>query len=288
MTDTIVDLRYLAESQPSLCIPRVFNNISEARIRQVFDDLAIGKIKSIDIVERRSDKGESFKRVYVHFDRWNWSEDAQAARKKLITGKEIKIVYDNPWFWKVSASKWTPSANAQERGSQPKSKARIEFEDEPRNGEFCRDLKLKKGFEERQKCDVSKEYRRRDDRNRSFGPKVVPILQRKIVKPTEQPIKIAPTLQLTEKVQENVVPCVLDRSEIPKASNSTPEEYYHDADANTESEMNIDYSGAVIPRKRKFPVKKAKSVAPELVVEDSSSRLSAEDQKICDELYGDL
>ena len=109
MTETTIDLRYLAETQPSVCIPRVFNNITETRVRQVFDELGLGKISRIDVKERTSEKGESFKRVYVHFEKWFWNDDAQAVRRKLISGKEIKIVYDNPWFWKVSASKWSPS-----------------------------------------------------------------------------------------------------------------------------------------------------------------------------------
>jgi hypothetical protein len=122
MTEAVIDLRYLAESQPSLCIPRVFNNITEARIRQVFDDLGLGKISRIDIKERKSEKGDSFKRVYVHFDKWFWNEDAQAARRKLVSGKEIKIVYDNPWFWKVSASKWEPTTSVQDK-SYPQLKS---------------------------------------------------------------------------------------------------------------------------------------------------------------------
>jgi len=132
MTD-VIDLRYLVESQPSLCIPRVFNNINETRIRQVFDELDLGKINHIDIVERKSEKGDSFKRVYVHFDKWFWNEDAQAARRKLISGKEIKIVYDNPWFWKVSANKWAPSnTNDREKREEGNNrpKPHIEFDDE--------------------------------------------------------------------------------------------------------------------------------------------------------------
>ena len=128
MTD-VIDLRYLVESQPSLCIPRVFNNINETRIRQVFDELDLGKINHIDIVERKSEKGDSFKRVYVHFDKWFWNEDAQAARRKLISGKEIKIVYDNPWFWKVSANKWAPT-NEREKREEVRPKPHIEFDDD--------------------------------------------------------------------------------------------------------------------------------------------------------------
>ena len=111
-----IDLRFLAESQPSLCIPRVFNNITETKIRQVFDELGLGKISKIDIKERKNEKGEPVKKLYIHFEKWFWNESAQSARRKLISGKEIKIVYDNPWFWKVSASKWAPSHNNYEIG----------------------------------------------------------------------------------------------------------------------------------------------------------------------------
>lgn len=113
----MIDLRFLAESQPSLCIPRVFNNITDSKIRQVFDELGLGRISRIDIKERKNEKGDPVKRVYIHFEKWFWNENAQSARKKLISGKEIKIVYDNPWFWKVSASKWAPSTNNYEIGS---------------------------------------------------------------------------------------------------------------------------------------------------------------------------
>ena len=109
---TTFNLNLLAETQPSICIPRVFNNIAEKKIRQVFDELSLGKISRIDIVkERKNEKGEVFNRVYIHFEKWFWNEDAQTARRKLILGKEIKIIYDNPWFWKVSASKWDPSTS---------------------------------------------------------------------------------------------------------------------------------------------------------------------------------
>lgn len=139
-----IDLRFLAESQPSLCIPRVFNNITETKIRQVFDELGLGKISRIDIKERKNEKGDSVKRVYVHFEKWFWNESAQSARRKLISGKEIKIVYDNPWFWKVSASKWTPSHNNYELGqvqapqTERPQTVRImnDFEEQRRGGHY--------------------------------------------------------------------------------------------------------------------------------------------------------
>jgi hypothetical protein len=103
------ELSNLSDSQPSLCIPRVFNNIGEAIVRKVFSDLNLGQIQRVDILDRKNEKGEKFKRVYIHFEKWYWNPEAQTTRSKLVSGKEIKIVYDNPWFWKVSANKWENS-----------------------------------------------------------------------------------------------------------------------------------------------------------------------------------
>lgn len=106
--DCPVDLRYLAENQPSLCIPRIFSNIKQDFIRNTFEKLGLGKIQRVDLIERRTERGEVYNRAFIHFEKWFWNPDAQEARKRLITGKDIKIVYDNPWFWKVSANKWSP------------------------------------------------------------------------------------------------------------------------------------------------------------------------------------
>ena len=139
------NLNLLAETQPSICIPRVFNNIAEKKIRQVFDELNLGKISRIDIKERKNEKGEVFNRVYIHFEKWFWNEDAQTARRKLILGKEIKIIYDKPWFWKVSASKWEPPKRCDNLMSQKQVKSSssvyIKYDEEDTD-EFGRSLHL--------------------------------------------------------------------------------------------------------------------------------------------------
>jgi hypothetical protein len=81
------------------------NNNDLYHIRKVFEELKFGKIHRIDIIERKNDKGEAFKRAFIHFEKWYNNDDVQTIRKKLISGKEIKIVYNNPWFWKISANK---------------------------------------------------------------------------------------------------------------------------------------------------------------------------------------
>ena len=99
-----IDFRTLPMNVPSLCIPRVFSNIDEKRIRRVLDELKLGDIERVDIVNSKpTEKGDKFNRIFIHFTRWNTNENANTARERLINGKEIKIIYDEPWFWKVSA-----------------------------------------------------------------------------------------------------------------------------------------------------------------------------------------
>ncbi len=98
-----IDFRMLPNNVPSLCIPRVFTNWTESRIRGIFDELNMGDIQRIDVISKSTEKGEKFNRVFIHFKRWFSNPNADMARERLLNGKEIKIMYDEPWFWKVSA-----------------------------------------------------------------------------------------------------------------------------------------------------------------------------------------
>ena len=95
----------------TLCIPRVFPNIRETRIRGVIAALQMCDIEKIDMVSRVGEKGEKYNRVFIHIKNWYNNENAQAAQDRLSVGKDIKIVYDDPWFWKVSAYRKTLPLN---------------------------------------------------------------------------------------------------------------------------------------------------------------------------------
>uniref|UniRef100_A0A6C0B0J4 RRM domain-containing protein n=1 Tax=viral metagenome TaxID=1070528 RepID=A0A6C0B0J4_9ZZZZ len=92
-------------AMPSLCIPRVFKNITRERIAFVFNSLGLGEIDHIDLVQKTTESGQEFQRVFVHFKQWYITDEALRARKAIMAGKEIKIVYDDPWFWKVSMNR---------------------------------------------------------------------------------------------------------------------------------------------------------------------------------------
>jgi hypothetical protein len=114
-------------AHPSLFIPHVFPNISESRIYRIIDELALGSISKIDMVEKENEKGP-YNRVYIHFKHWYSNRDAETARNRLLDGKEFKIVYDEPWFWKVSAYK--PKPRITERSPSQKSRPRLILEEE--------------------------------------------------------------------------------------------------------------------------------------------------------------
>lgn len=103
-----IDMNLLPPNVPSLCIPRVFQNITKERVVFVFRSLGLGEIDHIDMIPRTSENGDKFQRVFIHFKRWSSSDEAVRARERVLGGKEIKVIYDDPWFWKISANRSTP------------------------------------------------------------------------------------------------------------------------------------------------------------------------------------
>ena len=95
-------------THPSICIPRTFPTIrgeqTKRAVFKTFRDLRIGFIDRIDTVHKTDKNGDRFCTVYVHL-KWNMDNKlARDTRQKLVDGQEIKVVYDEPWFWKCTAS----------------------------------------------------------------------------------------------------------------------------------------------------------------------------------------
>jgi len=116
---------FAANSDPalgiSLCIPRVFNNIGWRRIKQIFIDLRWGFVERVDVIPMGS-----YKRAFVHFAPGRWNEgdrDAAAALNALRAGDEVKIVYDEPWYWKIGISR----AEKPEEAPKPKPRPTVQI-----------------------------------------------------------------------------------------------------------------------------------------------------------------
>tara|TARA_B110000858_G_scaffold154079_1_gene175723 strand:- start:2300 stop:2851 length:552 start_codon:yes stop_codon:yes gene_type:complete len=93
-------------SYPSICIPRTFPTISWQQVKTVFEVLfGVGSIERVDVVRKTAKDGSKFNCMFVHFVEWSSDEVSQDVRQKLLDGKTIKIVYDEPWYWKCSMSR---------------------------------------------------------------------------------------------------------------------------------------------------------------------------------------
>ena len=284
MSEVAINLNHIAENQPSLCIPRVFNNITESRIRKVFDDLNIGNISRIDIIERGGEKGDSFKRVYVHFEKWFWNTDAQTARIKLLAGKEIKIVYDNPWFWKVSAIR-----NQSNKSVSQRSKPHIEFDNDPMDqlvDQFGRCMEIRNEFNDFQKRQsdnrISENRRPREDIRRPREDNRRPREHdNRRLKEAQHPAS-SRGYDARAPVEEKVFEPVTPPGPPPRRYEEVEEEpvntysSFHDVDAPQPEPVVLDY-GKVLP----VPIKKKKAVKKELVIE-------VKEEKDSDYLYEDI
>lgn len=89
---------------PSLCIPRTHSNIRRERIFAVMRSLNLGWIGRIDIVPKRNDDGAEYVRVFIHFTKWFNSHHTRQFLERLDTDGHARIVYDEPWYWKVTKS----------------------------------------------------------------------------------------------------------------------------------------------------------------------------------------
>jgi len=114
-TEMKIDYSLIPENVPSLCVPYVFENINEDRLRRIFTELDIGEVTKIDLVPYTAHDGKRVNRVFVHL-KWNTQESTNKVRTKLLCGRDVKMVYEDPWHWRVSAS----------RGEKTREKKKIE------------------------------------------------------------------------------------------------------------------------------------------------------------------
>ena len=205
-----IDFRTLPANVPVMCIPRVFPNIDEKRIRRIFDDLNMGEIDRVDIVGKTTEKGEKFNRVFVHFRKWHSNSNADTARERLINGKEIKIIYDEPWFWKISAYRSQEQTRPQQRPQQQvqRPQPRLQFDDEeeaakPAKDEFGRDLRPPQIQRQQQQPRQQQQIQRPQQQIQRPQQKIQRQQQPRQQQPRQQqPPALAPALQVPMPVKK--------------------------------------------------------------------------------------
>lgn len=90
----------------SLFVPHVYSNFTSAKVMEVFNGLQIGEVKSVDLVSKMGSDSKHYNAVYVHFKTWYDTKVARDFQERLLDPtKEVKVMYDHPWYWIVLENK---------------------------------------------------------------------------------------------------------------------------------------------------------------------------------------
>ena len=127
-------------SEPSICIPRAFRNITSKQVKEVFEQVlepeCIDRIDTVERFGKLKDEKTKYHRFFIHLKNWPVDEQSQSIRQKLVNGDIVKIVYQEPWFWKCSASRVPkPMYNTRPTKQQPYILSDQEENDNPEKEE---------------------------------------------------------------------------------------------------------------------------------------------------------
>jgi hypothetical protein len=130
-TDLSIDYTLIPSNVPVICIPYVFENIGEKRIEGIFKDLDIGRVDRIDLVPttNHAPNGSKVNRVFIHIN-WKIDEVTNKIRTKMLCGKEVKVLYDGTYYWRLSASRAKEVGPSTVKRVQKDTKPRIQLDDE--------------------------------------------------------------------------------------------------------------------------------------------------------------
>lgn len=261
--ETNFDLRALPENEPVLCIPRVYPNISEGRIRHIFDELNLGVIDHVDFVSKENDQGQNFNMVFIHFRYWKNNRNANEARERLMDGKQIKVIYDEPWFWKISAYKRPEPRRRNRDRHDTRHKKRpildLDFEDN----------------EPRKPMRHQERPRREKVSNRKYMPNIVDKEERK-ERRNEDNEERRQEEEYERRKDGEYERALEEEYERPLEEEFGYQKYQEDKDDQVEPIKEIDYGDVhafpkVKKNKQKFIPRQVKTVQEKKRVEDSKS-----------------
>lgn len=87
----------------TLCIPRISKNVNKELIYKTFYNLKVGYI--LRLTEAPIKRDNNYKRIIITL-RWNRDNDTTNRMRNIINNDQsAKIVYNDPWYWKVVAFK---------------------------------------------------------------------------------------------------------------------------------------------------------------------------------------
>jgi hypothetical protein len=86
-----------------LCIPRVGLTISENDVYNTLNEINIIKINHIKFIFKNR---ELFNTVLIYFSDFLETENGELAKNLYLNNKDIKVMYNLLWFWKITPYKY--------------------------------------------------------------------------------------------------------------------------------------------------------------------------------------
>ena len=87
------------QQYPGIYIPMLFKNINEKQLWKIIEDLDIFRPKTMTISPKILDNGTHCNYVFIDVDEWYNTPNARLMRNKLLSDEEVKIVFNDPWFF---------------------------------------------------------------------------------------------------------------------------------------------------------------------------------------------
>merc|ERR1711871_1411068 len=92
--------KIMSSQQYSVYIPRMFPNITEGKVKEVFSSMNVGTVSRVDFIEKSSSKGEKYNMVFIWFSEWYTNTAATNLKAKIEDpNTQAKFVYEDPWYW---------------------------------------------------------------------------------------------------------------------------------------------------------------------------------------------
>lgn len=126
------DTMGLLPSEPSICIARVPTSFNDGQLIGICqDELNLGKVNKVDIIQKTDKNGNDYLMVFIHFTAWNCEDEGADIRRMLMNDEKVKIIYDEPHYLTLSKS-YTSKSNSKRANpkNNKRSKPRVVMDEE--------------------------------------------------------------------------------------------------------------------------------------------------------------
>lgn len=131
---------------PNIYIPMLFSNISHDRLRTIIKQLGIFTPAIINFEEKQDLKGNKCNCAFIQVEHWHDTPHGRHFRSKLLADEEVKVVFDDPWFFickrkheeeelktKTTRSTTSHQQAQQQQEQQQKEDPEFQIAEAPRN-----------------------------------------------------------------------------------------------------------------------------------------------------------